>query len=273
MGQAANDGDGLFQQVIVVALPGLGAGAQHDAGAYRDRGASTLEHVSTYVGGVELPNLSWLGLGNVARVRGVEPASPPAASHGVAERKSAGGEAEDALTEALGAAVETVAGLGRQVLAVGGAARVFERTAGVEEVAVGARELLVEAVVQAMHRHPGALIVAAPEPGRGLAGAGPVGVARALVRFDASLSGLLDQVGEETLVIVCGLGGQDATLGGRDDGPTREVGPVLVYAPAVPSGVDLGSRLTLADVGATAAEVFGATHTGPGRSFLSELLG
>lgn len=271
MAQATNGGDGLFRQVVVLAVPGLGAGAQVDAPSYRDRGADTLAHVAAYVGGLELPTLTWLGLGNVARARGVEPAAPPAASVGRVTRASKGRDGAGALQEAVGAAVTALAG-GVPVVAVGGAAEVFGHVAGVETRRVGPREVLAEAATAAMLRAPGALVIAAPEADQGLAGVGPVGVARALARLDASLSAMLDQLGDETLLILCGLGGNDATVATRE-GATRELGPLLVFSPAVPSGVDLGTRLTLADVGATAAEVFGAAAGGSGRSFLADLLG
>ncbi|MFT7583314.1 MAG: phosphopentomutase, partial [Myxococcota bacterium] len=67
----ASDNSGLFRKVVVVAWPGFGVGAQPDAQAYRDRGANTLGNVAVYMGGLDLTILHWLGLGNVAPIRGV----------------------------------------------------------------------------------------------------------------------------------------------------------------------------------------------------------
>ena len=72
----------LFRQVVVVAVQGIGAGAQEDAGQYRDRGADTLAHVANYMGGLDLKLLQWLGLGNVTRIRGVAPAEDDGARAG-----------------------------------------------------------------------------------------------------------------------------------------------------------------------------------------------
>jgi phosphopentomutase len=62
----------------VVVLDGCGAGALPDAAEYGDEGASTLAHVAEAVGGLELPALAGLGLGNLLPVRGVPPAARPA---------------------------------------------------------------------------------------------------------------------------------------------------------------------------------------------------
>lgn len=269
----ADGPNGLFRQVVVVALPGLGAGAQPDAVDYHDRGASTLEHVSRYVGGVELTNLGWLGLGNVVPNGAVTPANPPAASVARAARATAGCEIQGGLEELIGAAVRALVADGVEVHGIGGAAHAFLDVPGVDPHEVGAQEALLEAVTAVMHRHPRGVVVASPDPGRGLTGSGPVGVARALTRFDAGLTTLLDQLDEQALLLIVGLGGSDVTIATRNGGGlTREYAPVLAYSSSLPSGVDLGTRLTLADVGATAADVFGAAAGTPGKSFLGELL-
>ncbi|TNF31995.1 MAG: hypothetical protein EP329_11440 [Deltaproteobacteria bacterium] len=261
---------GAFRQVIIVALPGLGAGAQPDAVEYHDRGASTLEHVARYVGGVQLPNLGWLGVGNLTPSDAIASADPPAASVARAARATGGVDVAGALEELVGDAVRALGEGGIDVHAIGQAAHAFVGVDGVTTHEVEARQELVEAVTAIMRKHPEGVIVASPDVHRGLVGAGPVGVARALTRFDASLTALLDQLDSHVLLIIVGLGGNDATIVHRG-ALTREYVPVLAYAASVPSGVDLGTRLTLADVGATAADVFGAAADSPGTSFLGEL--
>jgi phosphopentomutase len=61
----------------VVVLDGCGAGALPDAAEYGDEGSSTLAHVADAVGGLELPVLGLLGLGNVVALQGVPPAERP----------------------------------------------------------------------------------------------------------------------------------------------------------------------------------------------------
>ena len=48
---------------------------------------------------------------------------------------------------------------------------------------------------------------------------------------------------------------------------------MLAFGPDLPGGVDLGTRDSFADVGATVEEAFGLAPGGAGRSFLAELAG
>lgn len=261
----------LFRQVVVVGLPGLGAGAQPDAGDYGDRGASTLANVSAYMGGLELPTLAWLGLGCVAAVRGLAPASPPAASFARALRVTEGRDPAGALEEAVGAAIRGAGAAGVPIHLVGSIAGVIDAGGASVRHAIGPLDTVFDAVADVIARERHGLVVAVPEPARGLAGAGPVGVARALARLDVTLGAFIDQIADDVLLILVSLGGDDATVATRD-GATREYAAALAYTPALPSGVDLGVRASLADVGATAAEVLGAAAGGAGRSFFGELI-
>ena len=69
------------RRALVVVLDACGCGALPDAAEYGDAGTNTLAHVADAVGGLDLPTLSSLGLGNVTPIRGVEP-SPTPAVHG-----------------------------------------------------------------------------------------------------------------------------------------------------------------------------------------------
>jgi phosphopentomutase len=62
----------------VVVLDAVGCGALPDAEAYGDAGTNTLAHVAEAVGGLDLPTLTRLGLGNVTPVAGVPPVERPA---------------------------------------------------------------------------------------------------------------------------------------------------------------------------------------------------
>jgi phosphopentomutase len=62
----------------VVVLDACGAGALPDAVDYGDEGTNTLAHVAEAVGGLDLPTLASLGLGNVTEILGVAPVSDPA---------------------------------------------------------------------------------------------------------------------------------------------------------------------------------------------------
>src|ERR1700730_12279440 len=57
----------------VVVPDAVGAGALPDAEAYGDEGADTLGNVARAVGGLDLPNLEALGLGNFEPLEGCPP--------------------------------------------------------------------------------------------------------------------------------------------------------------------------------------------------------
>jgi len=57
----------------VIVLDAVGAGALPDAAAYGDEGSDTLGNVARAVGGLDLPNLEALGLGNVEPLEGCPP--------------------------------------------------------------------------------------------------------------------------------------------------------------------------------------------------------
>jgi phosphopentomutase len=73
----------------VIVLDAVGAGALPDAAAYGDEGSDTLGNVARAVGGLDLPNLEALGLGNVAPLEGCppQPGAPAVAGRLVEQSK------------------------------------------------------------------------------------------------------------------------------------------------------------------------------------------
>lgn len=63
-------------------LDGTGIGALPDAARYGDEGSNTLGNLADAVGGLNLPNLQRLGLGNIGSIRGVPPAARADAAWG-----------------------------------------------------------------------------------------------------------------------------------------------------------------------------------------------
>jgi phosphopentomutase len=72
------------KRAIVVVIDACGVGALPDAAAYGDEGTNTLLHVAEAVGGLELPALTALGLGNIDTVTALPgvPAVESPAIHG-----------------------------------------------------------------------------------------------------------------------------------------------------------------------------------------------
>jgi phosphopentomutase len=64
-------------RAFVIVIDACGAGELPDAGEYGDAGANTLGHVGEACGGLELPVLEALGLGNIIPLAGAPPAAEP----------------------------------------------------------------------------------------------------------------------------------------------------------------------------------------------------
>jgi phosphopentomutase len=79
----------MGRRAIIVVLDGVGAGHAPDAADYRDEGANTLGNTARAVGGLDLPNLQALGLGNVEEIEGVPRVGAPGASYGLMVERSA----------------------------------------------------------------------------------------------------------------------------------------------------------------------------------------
>jgi phosphopentomutase len=77
-------------RVVLIVLDSCGCGAAPDAAAYGDDGASTLGNLSAAMGGLTLPHLQGLGLGNVAQILGVPPLARPEGAYGRMREASAG---------------------------------------------------------------------------------------------------------------------------------------------------------------------------------------
>ena len=93
--------DNHARRAFVVVIDALGAGAEPDAAEYGDAGAHTLRHVADAVGGLELPALQRLGLGNLGPVRGL-PRSTDPALHGVLHHLGPGKDSTSGHWELMG---------------------------------------------------------------------------------------------------------------------------------------------------------------------------
>jgi phosphopentomutase len=97
----------------------------------------------------------------------------------------------------------------------------------------------------------------------------PAGFARALEQFDERLGAILGRLRSDEMCLITADHGNDPTTPGTDH--SREYVPLLVAGPRVLAGVDLGTRATFADVGATLADMFGLKRLAAGRSFRREV--
>lgn len=96
------------------------------------------------------------------------------------------------------------------------------------------------------------------------------GYARALEVFDRELVELERLLRPEDVLLITADHGNDPTHMETTD-HTREYVPLLLWGGELPTGVDLGTRASFADVGATVEELFGLEPAGPGASMLPSL--
>ena len=77
-------------QIILITLDGCGIGEMPDAAEYGDVGSNTVANTARALGGLDLPHLQQMGLGNLADIPGVHSNPNPTASYGVMLEKSRG---------------------------------------------------------------------------------------------------------------------------------------------------------------------------------------
>jgi phosphopentomutase len=72
----------MNKRAIILVLDGVGAGELPDAANYGDEGSNTLANIAQAVGGLNLPNLQKMGLGNITSIKNVSPNPRPTAAFG-----------------------------------------------------------------------------------------------------------------------------------------------------------------------------------------------
>jgi len=72
-----------YQRIFFLVLDSVGIGAMPDAEKFGDEeGAHTLAHIAESVGGLKLPNLEKMGLGNISPISGITPVHKTTAAYG-----------------------------------------------------------------------------------------------------------------------------------------------------------------------------------------------
>lgn len=72
----------MINRVIWIVLDSVGMGEMYDADKYGDSGCNTLGHISKSLGGINIPNLVKLGLGEIDNMEGIEKCSEPLGAYG-----------------------------------------------------------------------------------------------------------------------------------------------------------------------------------------------
>ena len=97
----------------------------------------------------------------------------------------------------------------------------------------------------------------------------PIGYGKCLEEFDQKLPEIMEQIGEDDLLIITADHGNDPVHAGTDH--TREYVPVLLYSPKFKAVKGLAPRQTFSDLGATITDNFNVQAPSNGTSFLHEL--
>ena len=79
-----------IDRVIVIVLDGVGVGEAPDAEEYGDKGSNSVGNTARILGGLNLPNLGELGLGNLTEIVGVSPRKDTRGAYGRCREASKG---------------------------------------------------------------------------------------------------------------------------------------------------------------------------------------
>jgi phosphopentomutase len=79
-----------MKRAAIIVLDGVGIGEAPDTAEYGDEGSDTLGNLARAVGGLDLPHLAELGLGNIKPLAGLERHSAPQGAWGILQPASAG---------------------------------------------------------------------------------------------------------------------------------------------------------------------------------------
>lgn len=80
----------MINRVVLIVLDSVGIGELPDAKKYGDEGSNTLGNISSSVGGLRLPNMEKIGLGNIDGISGIMMEANPTGCFGKSLEKSEG---------------------------------------------------------------------------------------------------------------------------------------------------------------------------------------
>lgn len=72
----------MIDRIVLIVMDSVGIGELPDARDFGDEGSNTLANTARAVGGLKLPNLGKMGLGNIFPIAGVEPEKNPMGCYG-----------------------------------------------------------------------------------------------------------------------------------------------------------------------------------------------
>lgn len=95
-----------IERVAVIVIDGVGAGESPDASDYGDSGSNTLSNTARVLGGLDLPNMGEMGLGNITPMEGVPPREKTWGAYGKCQEISKGKDSVTGHWELMGVEVK-----------------------------------------------------------------------------------------------------------------------------------------------------------------------
>lgn len=80
----------MSKKVVLIVIDSVGCGALPDADKFGDTNTNTLSHIAEKCGGLNLPNMAKMGLGNITDIKGVSKTNNAIGYFGKAREKSSG---------------------------------------------------------------------------------------------------------------------------------------------------------------------------------------
>jgi phosphopentomutase len=95
-----------IKRIAVIVIDGVGAGESPDAHEYGDSGSNTLSNTARVLGGLDLPNMGEMGLGNITSIEGVSPREKTWGAYGKCQEISKGKDSVTGHWELMGVEVK-----------------------------------------------------------------------------------------------------------------------------------------------------------------------
>ena len=95
-----------IERIAVIVIDGVGAGESPDASDYGDSGSNTLSNTARVLGGLDLPNMGEMGLGNITPMEGVPPREKTWGAYGKCQEISKGKDSVTGHWELMGVEVK-----------------------------------------------------------------------------------------------------------------------------------------------------------------------
>ncbi|MBN6888349.1 phosphopentomutase [Cytobacillus horneckiae] len=99
--------DFTYKRIFLIVMDSVGIGEAPDAKSFGDEGAHTLGHIAEKMGGLHMPNMAKLGLGNIEKIQGIQPADQPHAYYTKLQEASVGKDTMTGHWEIMGLVVDT----------------------------------------------------------------------------------------------------------------------------------------------------------------------